>query len=82
MTIDSPAAFEIAQQFAEANGKNLGTVSYVLQQTGGGLGSRLASLVLRSRRPILRIPPDRRHQRHRHIHRRLAARAVESSESS
>ncbi|MGA7903807.1 MAG: hypothetical protein WCA06_14340 [Terrimicrobiaceae bacterium] len=35
MTIDSPAAFDIAQQFAEANGKNLGTVSYVLQQTGG-----------------------------------------------
>ena len=34
MTIDSPAAFDIAQQFAEANGKNLGTVSYVLQQTG------------------------------------------------
>jgi hypothetical protein len=34
MTIDSSAAFDIAQQFAEANGKNLGTVSYVLQQSG------------------------------------------------
>ena len=34
MTIDSPAAFDIAQQFAEANGKNLATVSYVLQQSG------------------------------------------------
>ena len=34
ITIDSPAAFEIAQHFAAANGRNLGTVSYVLQQTG------------------------------------------------
>jgi hypothetical protein len=34
MTIDSPAAFDIAQQFAAANGKSLATVSYVLQQTG------------------------------------------------
>jgi hypothetical protein len=34
ITIDSPAAFDIAQQYAEANGRNLGTVSYVLQQTG------------------------------------------------
>jgi len=34
MTIDSPAAFEIAQQFALANGKNLRSASYVLQQTG------------------------------------------------
>jgi hypothetical protein len=34
MTIDSPAAFDIAQQFAAANGKTLDTVSYVLQQTG------------------------------------------------
>jgi hypothetical protein len=34
MTIDSPAAFGIAQQFSAANGKNLESVSYVLQQTG------------------------------------------------
>lgn len=34
MAIDSPAAFEIAQQFAAANGKNLRSASYVLQQTG------------------------------------------------
>jgi hypothetical protein len=34
ITVDSPAAFDIAQQFAEANGKRLGTVSYGLQQTG------------------------------------------------
>jgi hypothetical protein len=34
MTIDSPAAFGIAQQFAAANGKNLQSVSYVLQQIG------------------------------------------------
>jgi hypothetical protein len=34
MTIDSPAAFEIAGQFAEANSKHLQSVSYVLQQTG------------------------------------------------
>jgi hypothetical protein len=34
MTIDSPAAFDIAQQFAAANGRSLATVSYVLLQTG------------------------------------------------
>jgi hypothetical protein len=34
IAIDSPTAFEIAKQFAAANGRNLGTVSYVLQQTG------------------------------------------------
>jgi hypothetical protein len=34
MTIDSPAAFGIAEQFAEANGRNLTSASYVLQQTG------------------------------------------------
>jgi hypothetical protein len=34
ITIDSPAAFEIAQELAAANGKDLGTVGYVLQQTG------------------------------------------------
>lgn len=34
MTIDSPTAFEIAQQFAGANGKHLTSASYVLQQTG------------------------------------------------
>jgi hypothetical protein len=34
MTIDSPAAFDIAQQFAAANDRTLATVSYVLQQTG------------------------------------------------
>ena len=34
ITIDSPTAFDIAQQHAAANGRNLGTVSYVLEQTG------------------------------------------------
>lgn len=34
MVIDSPAAFEIAQQFAAANGRHLTSASYVLQQTG------------------------------------------------
>lgn len=34
IAIDSPTAFDIAQQRAAANGRNLGTVSYVLQQTG------------------------------------------------
>ncbi len=34
ITIDSPAAFEIAGQFAAANGQNLQSASYVLQQIG------------------------------------------------
>lgn len=34
MTIDSPAAFGIAQQFAAANGKKLKSASYILQQKG------------------------------------------------
>ena len=34
VTIDSPAAFEIAEQFAAANDRDLKSVSYVLQQTG------------------------------------------------
>ena len=34
IAIDSPTAFDIAQQRAAANGRNLGTASYVLQQTG------------------------------------------------
>jgi hypothetical protein len=34
ITIDSPAAFGIAQQFAEANGRHLTSASYVLQQIG------------------------------------------------
>ena len=34
IAIDSPTAFDIAQQRAAANGRNLDTVSYVLQQTG------------------------------------------------
>ena len=34
IAIDSPTAFEIAQEVAAANGRNLDTVSYVLQQTG------------------------------------------------
>ena len=34
IAIDSPTAFEIAQELAAANGRNLDTVSYVLQQTG------------------------------------------------
>jgi hypothetical protein len=36
ITIDSPAAFEIAQELAAANGKDLVRVSYVLQQTEEG----------------------------------------------
>jgi hypothetical protein len=34
IAIDSPTAFEIAEELAAANGRNLDTVSYVLQQTG------------------------------------------------
>jgi hypothetical protein len=34
IAIDSPTAFEIAKEVAAANGRNLDTVSYVLQQTG------------------------------------------------
>jgi hypothetical protein len=34
ITIDSPEVFEIAQQLSAANGKDLGTVSYILQQSG------------------------------------------------
>jgi len=34
IAIDSPTAFEIAQEVAAANGRNLDSVSYVLQQTG------------------------------------------------
>ncbi|HEY5811543.1 MAG TPA: hypothetical protein VIT23_02690 [Terrimicrobiaceae bacterium] len=34
MRIDSTAAFEIAEQFSEANNKRLQSVSYVLQQRG------------------------------------------------
>jgi hypothetical protein len=34
ITIDSPAAFEIAEQFAAANDRHLKSVSYVLQQSG------------------------------------------------
>jgi hypothetical protein len=34
MTIDSPAAFEIAHQFASANGRHLESASYILQQIG------------------------------------------------
>ena len=34
MTIDSPAAFDIASHYAAANGRDLATVSYILQQTG------------------------------------------------
>ena len=34
IAVDSRDAFQIAQQLAASNGKDLGTVSYVLQQTG------------------------------------------------
>jgi len=34
IAIDSPTAFEIAQELAAANGRDLDTVSYILQQTG------------------------------------------------
>lgn len=34
IAIDSRTAFDIAAEYAAANGRNLGTVSYVLQQTG------------------------------------------------
>jgi hypothetical protein len=34
IAVDSPAAFEIARQFAAASDRQLDTVSYVLQQTG------------------------------------------------
>jgi hypothetical protein len=34
IAVDSPAAFELAAQFAAANDRHLDSVSYVLQQTG------------------------------------------------
>jgi hypothetical protein len=34
IAIDSPTAFEIARELAAANGRELDTVSYILQQTG------------------------------------------------
>lgn len=33
--VDSPTAFEIAQKYARANGKTVGSVSFALQQNGG-----------------------------------------------
>lgn len=35
VSVDSPAAFGIAQRYANANGKTVGSVSFALQQKGG-----------------------------------------------
>ena len=76
IAVDSPTAFDIAQQRAAANGRNLGTASYVLQQTGAESAPVWQIWCYDRGGRYFGYLENRRHQRRRHFRGRLAKRAV------